>query len=191
MPFHYGGLRRKERRIRMKKGTVVVLITVLAALGLLFFFGQQRGGRHAVMQEGDRAPEFRLPALDGRTVSLSDLRGKVVMVHFWATWCPPCVEEMPTLERLYRAMFGQEFVLLAVSVDEGGSQAVGDFLKKNRLSLPVLLNPDRSVAAQYGTLKFPETYLVDRDGIVRKKIIGAADWTRPEAIGLVAEMMKK
>jgi peroxiredoxin len=175
----------------MKKAALVVIIAVLVTAGLLFFAGRQRGGRHAVMQEGDQAPDFRLTALDGRTVSLSALRGKVVMVHFWATWCPPCVEEMPTLERLYRAMFGQEFELLAVSVDEGGAPAVGAFLKKNRLTLPVLLNPDRSVAALYGTLKFPETYLVDREGFVRKKIIGAADWTRPEAIGLIAELMKK
>jgi peroxiredoxin len=143
------------------------------------------------MREGDRAPEFRLTTLDGRTIDLSAFRGKVVMVHFWATWCPPCVEEMPTLERLYRTMLGQDFELLAVSVDENGAQSVRPFMQRNRLSLPVLLDQRHAVADQYGTFKFPETYLVDREGVIRKKIIGAADWTRPEAAGLVAELMKK
>jgi peroxiredoxin len=175
----------------MKKNTLIVIILVLAVAGLLLLFGQQRSGKHAVMGEGDRAPDFRLAALDGRTVSLSALKGRVVMVHFWATWCPPCVEEIPTLERLYRAMFGQEFELLAVSVDEGGARSVRPFLERQRLSLPVLLDPGRAVANNYGTFKFPETYLVDREGVIRKKIIGAADWTRPEAVALIAELMKK
>ena len=175
----------------MKQKTLVVIIAVLVAIGLLFFLSQPRGRKRTVMAEGDRAPGFRLTALDGRTVDLSSLRGKVVMVHFWATWCPPCVEEIPTLDRLHRAMLGQDFEILAISVDEGGAQAVGDFLKRNRLTLPVYLNPDRSVAALYGTFKFPETYLLDRDGVIRQKIIGAADWTRPETISLVAQMMQK
>jgi peroxiredoxin len=175
----------------MKKTTLIVIITVLAVIGFLFFFGQNSGQRVKIVREGDQAPEFSLPALDGKAISLSSYRGKVVMVHFWATWCPPCIEELPTLERLYRAYFGKDLEILAVSVDEGGAGAVEQFMRKNRFALPVLLNPDQSVSRQYGTFKFPETYLVDREGIVRRKIIGAADWTSPEAQKFIQAMVGK
>jgi len=176
---------------RMKKNALVVIIVVLAAVGALFFFGQNSGQRVRIIQEGDRAPEFQLPSLDGRTVNLSSYRGKVVMVHFWATWCPPCVEEIPTLERLYRAYFGRGLEILAVSVDEGGAGAVGQFMQKNRFALPVLLNSDQSVSRAYGTFKFPETYLVDREGVVRRKIIGAADWMSPAAQEIIQALIAK
>lgn len=173
----------------MKKATLIGIIAVLAAIGFLLFYGQNSGQRVKIIREGDQAPEFRLSALDGKAVSLSSYRGKVVMVHFWATWCPPCVEELPTLERLYRSYFGKDLEILAVSVDEGGAGAVGQFMQRNKFALPVLLNPDQSVARSYGTLKFPETYLIDRDGIVRRKIIGAADWTSPAVQEIIRAMV--
>jgi peroxiredoxin len=175
----------------MKKATLIGIIAVLAAIGVLFFYGQNSGNRVKIIREGDQAPEFRLSALDGKSVSLSSHRGKVVMVHFWATWCPPCVEELPTLERLYRAYYGKDLEILAVSVDEGGAGAVGQFMERNRFALPVLLNPDQSVARQYGSFKFPETYLISRDGIVRKKVIGAADWMSPAAQEIIQAMVGK
>ena len=175
----------------MKKAKLFIILAVLAVVGVLFFAGQQGGKRSKLVREGDPAPEFRLTALDGQNVSLSSLRGKVVLVHFWATWCPPCVEELPVLDRLYRSLFGSDLEVLAVSVDEGGAGAVGPFIMRNRIALPVLLNPDHSVASQYGTFKFPETYLVDRQGVIRRKFIGAVDWSLPDAKALVTEMMKK
>jgi peroxiredoxin len=179
----------KEVCTKMKKTALIVIIVILAVVGALFFFGQNGGQRIKIIKEGDRAPSFQLTSLDGRIVDLAAYRGKVVMVHFWATWCPPCVEEIPTLERLYRAYFGKELEILAVSVDEGGAGAVGQFMQKNRLALPVLLNPDQSVSRAYGTLKFPETYLVDREGVVRRKIIGAADWMSPAAQQVIQAML--
>ena len=175
----------------MKKATLIVIIAALGLVGFLFFYGQNSGKRMKIFREGDRAPEFSVLSLEGKAVSLSSYRGKVVMVHFWATWCPPCVEELPTLERLYRAYYGKDLEILAVSVDEGGADAVGQFMKKNRFSLPVLLNPDKSVASAYGTFKFPETYLIDREGIIRRKIIGAADWTSPAAQEIIQAMVGK
>jgi len=175
----------------MKKTALVVVIAALAVVGALFFLGQNGGQRTRIIREGDRAPEFRLSSLDGRAVDLSSHRGKVVMVHFWATWCPPCVEELPTLERLYRSSFGKDLEILAVSVDEGGAGAVVPFMQKNRFALPILLNPDQSVSRTYGTFKFPETYLVDREGIVRKKVIGAADWMSPAAQQAIQAMLEK
>jgi len=173
----------------MKKATLIGIIAVLAVIGVLFFYGQNSDQRKKIIREGDRAPEFSLLSLDGKTISLSSQRGKVVMVHFWATWCPPCVEELPTLERLYRAYIGKDLEILAVNIDEGGAGAVEQFMKKNRFALPVLLNPDQSVAREYGTFKFPETYIIDREGIVRRKIIGAADWTSPAAQKVILAMV--
>jgi peroxiredoxin len=169
----------------------LVLIILIAALFVAGYVAKQRkgSGEQKIITNGDRAPEFRLPALDGSQVSLADLHGKVVMVHFWATWCPPCVEELPTLAKLSQDLTGTDFVMLAISVDEGGGPAVTSFLQKNRLNVPVLLDPDRSIAGRYGTFKFPETYLVDRAGIVRAKVIGPADWRDPKAVRTLREMI--
>jgi peroxiredoxin len=169
----------------------IMLSMVIVAAGLLLFFflakEEPRGAK--IIREGDQAPEFRLSTVDGKQISLSDFRGKVVMVHFWATWCPPCVEEIPTLERVYRGFLGKDFELLAVNVDEGGAEAVTSFMQRNRLTLPVLLNPGGSVAKSYGTFKFPETYILDRNGIVRYKVIGPADWSLPDNLKAISDMI--
>jgi peroxiredoxin len=176
--------------MKKKAALAVVVLGIIAAI-LVFLYAQQGGHRPKIIREGDAAPDFRLQALDGRSVSLSELRGKVVLLHFWATWCPPCVEEIPSLDRLYRSQLRDGLAVLAVSVDEGGASAVKAFLERNGLTLPVLLNPDRSVAAGYGTFKFPETYLVDRNGIVQYKIIGAANWDNPAAVKVIKDLLAK
>jgi peroxiredoxin len=173
---------------KAKKAVVFVLLAAGAGLLLIFLFSKGGPQRTAVIGEGDRAPEFTLSSLDGKQVSLSDHRGKVVMVHFWATWCPPCVEEMPTLEKLYRGAAGKDIVMLAVSVDEGGAAAVGSFMERNKLSLPVLLDPGHSVSRLYGTFKFPETYIIDRNGVVKSKVIGSRDWSNPAVIKVLQDI---
>lgn len=183
------GQERMERDMRTK--VLAIVIALLFVVLFLVMFAQRGGQRPRIVKVGDPAPEFSLPALDGRTAGPADFRGKVVMVHFWATWCPPCVEEIPTLEKLNRSLSGKDFVLLAVSVDEGGAAAVADFLKRSNITIPVLLDPDHAVASNYGTFKFPETYLVDRKGIVRNKIIGAVDWTSSEAFGLISVLLNE
>lgn len=172
-----------------KQWTLLVMLAAFVLFFVLFFIAQNKGPQVKIIREGDRAPEFRLQSLGGGSTDLAGLRGRVVMVHFWATWCPPCVEELPTLARMYQSLMGKDFEMLAVSVDEGGAQAVSLFLQRNRMALPVLLNPDRSVAALYGTFKFPETYLIDRDGIVRYKAIGARDWSLPENMKLIQDLI--
>jgi peroxiredoxin len=170
----------------------MVLLAGLILFAVLFVVGyvvkDQQVGRK-IISNGDRAPEFRLQALDGRVVSLSDFRGKVVMVHFWATWCPPCVDELPTIEKLHRTIADKDFQLLAVSVDDGAPE-VAAFLKKNKMDLPVLLDPGRKTAGHYGTYKFPETYIVDRQGVVRLKVIGPRDWSIPANVKLVRDALQ-
>lgn len=172
-----------------KKKLLLAVLLVLAVLGLMYGIFQKGAHGTRIIKEGDRAPEIALPRLNGGAVSLSSLRGKVVLVHFWATWCPPCVEEMPVLEQLYRSLAGQDVEILAVSVDEGGHGVVDPFIQRNKLTFPILFSPDRSAAASYGTFKFPETYVVDREGIVRLKAIGPQDWMHPENVRVIRELV--
>jgi peroxiredoxin len=172
-----------------KRGVLLLIFAVIAGLLFLFLVAKEGPRSKKIIREGDQAPEFRLPALDGKLAGLSDYRGKVVMVHFWATWCPPCIEELPVLDRMYRGFAGRDLVVLAVSVDEGGTETVTSFLKKNALSLPVLLDPGAPVAHSYGTFKFPETYILDRSGIVRYKVIGQADWSVPANVKAIRDMI--
>jgi peroxiredoxin len=170
----------------------ILFLSFLVLLVVLFVVGyvvKNRSVENKIITNGDRAPEFRLPAPDGRFFSLSDFRGKVVMVHFWATWCPPCVEELPILARLYPQLSGNDFEMLAVSVDEGGADAVTSFMRQNNLKVPVLLDSHRSVAGLYGTYKFPETYIVDRRGVVRYKVIGPRNWLDPETVQILKNII--
>lgn len=188
------GKREKTRagkvNIAWKEITLLIFFLLLVGILSAFYFAQGKGPVRTVVVEGAPAPEFRLPALDGKLLSLSDFRGKVVMVHFWATWCPPCVEEIPTLETLYRKFINKDFEILAVSVDEGGAPAVTGFADRNGLSFPLLLDPGKSISGLYGTYKFPETYLVDQQGIVRYKAIGPRDWTNPANVKVVQDLIE-
>jgi peroxiredoxin len=190
---------RKEQTTRMasKSGSVkkIAFLAVLVILTALFIAGylvmDRKTEKNKIIASGDLAPEFRLQKSDAGSVSLADLRGKVVMVHFWATWCPPCVEELPTLDKLYNSMLGKDFEMLAVSVDEGGAGEVAPFIQKNRLNLPVLFDPGGVVARLYGTFKFPETYILDRAGVVRYKAIGPRDWTEPANIQVLRNIIEE
>ncbi len=167
----------------------LAVLAFIAMIVIASFFIKAKPSGNKIITTGDRAPEFTLPAPNGRSISLSDFRGKVVMVHFWATWCPPCVEELPTLAKLNQSLAGQDFEMFAVSVDEGGADAVTSFLHQNNLNVPVLLDTDHAISSKYGTYKFPETYILDRAGIVRYKIIGPRDWRDPAALNLLRSMM--
>ena len=177
------------KRGSTKQILFLAVLIIAVAVAVAGYVVKDRKAPRKIISSGDRAPDFRLPSMDGRSIGLADLRGKVVMVHFWATWCPPCVEELPTLAKLYKELKGGDFEMLAVSVDEGGSAAVNAFLRKNGLNLPVLLDPGGSVSGLYGTYKFPETYIVDRRGEVRYKVIGPRDWRDPEALRFMRDLI--
>jgi peroxiredoxin len=119
-----------------------------------------------------QAPEFQLNTLDGQTVRLSDFRGDVVLLNFWATWCGPCAVEMPYLQQVYEEWQGKGLVLLAVNIGDSADK-VAAFMQDNGLSVPVLLDSDGTVATQYGIAGIPRTFLIDQDGIVRLQKIGA------------------
>lgn len=166
----------------------------LAALGLcavgfivvLILSGRQTGT--GVVKNGDTAPGFRLETIDGKTVSLDAFRGKIVLVHFWASWCPPCVDEMPSLEELYRGFSKKGLVVLAVNEDDNAVD-VRRFIQKYTLTLPVLVDKNQTVAHLYGTYKLPETYVLDAEGIVRMKAIGPREWTSADTRKLLEQML--
>jgi len=113
-----------------------------------------------------------------RTVSLSQLRGQVVVLNFWATWCAPCVEEMPSLVDMQRRMRAKGVTVLAVSVDVD-ENAYRQFVKNHGVNLLTVRDASQKTNGLYGTFKFPETYVIDRNGIMRRKFIGPIDWTEP------------
>jgi len=130
---------------------------------------------------GHLAPDFILTTLDGRKVRLSDYRGHVVFLNFWATWCGPCKVEMPAMERLYREYRRQGFAILAVSTDEEGAAVTGPFRDSLGLSFTIAHDPEMIVGRLYGVRTLPVTFLLNREGVITHKIFGARDWQEPEA----------
>ena len=149
-------------------------VAALVALALLFACN---GGRPRRI--GETAPNFTVSD-SHRTVTLSQFRGKPVVLNFWATWCPPCVEEMPSLVELQKQM-GDKVTVLAVAED-ADQNAVNQFVRDHNIDLLTVRDPKQSANALYGTFKFPETYIIDKDGIIRRKFIGATDWSNPEIV---------
>lgn len=156
---------------------------LLAALTLLALtFGCDRGKHPS--QTGKAAPDFTLN--DGRAKAhLADYRGRVVVLNFWATWCLPCVQELPSLIALQKQL--PQVVVLAVSVDED-EQAYRKFLIDHNVTLLSVREGQSQVSEKYRTEQYPETYVIDRQGVIRRKFIGAQDWTNPEIIHFLQKL---
>ena len=120
-------------------------------------------------------PDFTLNSLDGKSITLSALKGKVVLLNFWATWCPPCRAEMPSMERLYRELKNRAFTILAVDILEN-PETVKNFAPKYDLSFPILLDTTGDVSAKYVANMIPTTYIIDKDGKAAGVVIGPRKW---------------
>jgi peroxiredoxin len=166
----------------------ITFLWLLPALALLLVFVYGFLTR-APVDSSDTAPrigkplaDFTLPDLQGHTVQLTALRGKVVFVNVWATWCPPCVEEMPTIQQLYEHLHGRGLEILAVSLDALGAQVVVPFMQSHRLSFPTLLDTKNIVQRLYHTTGVPESFIVDKRGILVEKVVGPRDWVHPQLL---------
>ena len=124
------------------------------------------------------APDFTLPNAQQQAVSLSSLRGKVVLLNFWATWCGPCQGEMPSLEALYRRYQDKDFVVVGVSLDEEGWPAIQEFTKQIPVSFPILLDAQQMISDLYQVYRIPETYLIDSGGKIVDKFVGPQDYDK-------------
>ena len=178
----------------MSKGRAIAGACALVAATAVLTVGYAGSvapiAQRGVVKPGDPAPNFQLRDMNGRNVSLSDLRGKVVLLNFWATWCGPCRVEMPAMERLYRAYDRKDFEILAVSTDAQGTAVTRPFQQENKLTFPILHDSDFRVGLSYGARTLPMTFMVDRQGIVRQHIFGARDWEALEAHQLIEMLMK-
>lgn len=158
---------------------------LIAALGTcLCGTGCYSGTRPAHI--GNAAKEFTIQDSD-RKVSLDQFRGQVVVLNFWATWCPPCQEELPSLMSMQERMRGRGIVVVGVSIDVDGN-AYHSFLKEHGVNFLTVRDPQQKVAGLYGTSGWPESYIIDRQGILRRKIVGPIDWTQPDIVQLLGKL---
>ena len=137
---------------------------------------------------GDTAPNFKVVTDSGKTLTRTDFGGKVLVLNFWATWCPPCREELPSLNRFQQQLAGTGIVVLGVSVDKN-EQVYKAFLKRNGVTFETSRDPEANVSADYGTFKYPETYVIDANGKVRQKYIGEVDWMDPQVVGSIKALL--
>lgn len=135
---------------------------------------------------GAAAKEFTLQDSD-RQVSLKQFRGQVVLLNFWATWCPPCSEELPSLMDMQERMRARGVVVVGVSIDVDGD-AYHRFLKQRNVNFLTVRDPDQKIATMYGTSGWPETYIIDRQGMVRRKIVGPVNWDSPEIMRFLSTL---
>lgn len=170
--------------------------TILAALGLLLVGKAADAQDHLYEAMGmakvppKAAPDFTLSTVDGKQVSLQAYRGKVVFLNFWATWCIPCREEMPALERLHQMyQRSQNFAVISIDYKESAEQ-VKAFFQQHALSFPALLDQSGSVSRDYLVSGMPTTYLIGRDGMLLARGVGGRDWTRVEALDLINALVK-
>jgi len=179
--------------MRVSRGWTMLVAASLLLLGVFLVIVQGRGSKAAPEirpEVGHLAPDFTLPSLDGQTVRLSDLRGKAVLLNFWATWCAPCRLEMPTIDKAYQEYKSRGLEILAVSLDAGSNSVVKNFMQELKLDFPVLLDPNMEVLRLYRQFSIPATFLIDKQGIVRHRELGYRDWTDPESRRLLEAILR-
>jgi cytochrome c biogenesis protein CcmG, thiol:disulfide interchange protein DsbE len=174
----------------------LLLRIALAALVAAFIYVIYDGIREHITEEGDTAPSFTITADDGRTISVPNFGGKVLVLNFWASWCPPCIEETPSLSELAAQFTNRGVVVLAVSIDKD-EKAYRDFLKRYNPAFLTARDPEIKISADYGTFKIPETYIIDSRGKVLHKVISndlfgdgkTSDWTDPRMTSYIGSLL--
>ncbi len=170
------------------KDKVTPVVLLLVALSL-FLALEAPGPRLESPRPLEAVPDFTF-VLNGREQKLSDLRGRVVLLNFWATWCPPCVDEMPSLERLHQRLGNRGLVVLGVSVDADPA-TFDTFLRTYNITFPNYLDPERRISMLYGTFMYPETYIIDGEGRLVRKIIGPLEWDEPQVVAPLESLLPK
>jgi len=166
---------------RILEGGIVALLC--AFVGVLYISLHDN-----VVKVGDKAPDFTIRADNGRSVTVHDFGGKLLVLNFWATWCQPCINEVPSLNQLQRALGSDGVVVLGVSEDED-AKAYKDFLARFQVSYLTSREPSKDTKNKYGTIQIPETYLIDRNGRVVEKVVSDADWSSPRMIEHVKSLL--
>lgn len=165
-------------------GVVVIIVIAVVAYVL---FGQKH--QYTPVVAGSPAIDFSLPNLDGDMKSSADYKGKVIFLNFWATWCKPCEEEMPSMEHLYSTFKKRDFVIVAVSVDKDDPQVIKEFVEKYGLTFEILHDRKGRLKEAYKTTGVPETYIIDQNGIIAEKIMGAREWGNTFSIKTILDLL--
>ena len=148
-----------------------------------------RNARITVYDQQTNARDFTLPLLNGENVSLSSYKGKVVLLNFWATWCPPCRDEMPSMETLYQRFKDEGLEMLAVNLRENSS-TVQQFIQSNKYTFPVMLDSAGRIGGIYGVRAIPTTYIIDREGKIAGQLVGSIHWDTPQVIAAFDALLK-
>jgi len=165
------------------------MIWLIARIALLGILGAVPCGAAELQPwRGGPAPDLELRALDGLTHRLVDYRGRVVLVNFWATWCEPCRDEMPSMQRLKEKLAGRPFAVLAVNLDEPEAR-IRTFLSRMKVDFTVLLDPGRAAAKSWNARILPASYLVGPDGRIRYSVVGELDWGHERVVGRITELL--
>ncbi len=165
-------------RFTWASSAAVLGMCVLAATSL----------QEPIVNTGDKAPNFRITTDAGKIISRNDFGGKVLVLNFWATWCPPCIDEIPSLDQMARQLGPKGVVVLGVSVDKN-QETYRRFLAGVKPAFQTALDSEADISASYGTYKYPETYVIDSEGRVRQKHIGGRNWTDPEIMKSIEALL--
>ncbi len=179
---------KKENDGGLPKIAIGVIVVAVVAVVTFIVMGEKRN--FEPVNVGSELIDFTLPDLNGKDVNLRDYRGKVVFLNFWATWCKPCEDEMPSMQTLYMGMKGQPFEIVAVSVDSEGPQKVRDYVKNFGLTFTVLHDRKGKVKESYKTTGVPETFIIDQNGIIAEKVWGPRDWTIPSSYSTIVDLLR-
>lgn len=178
----------------MKKKNLILAALLLTGLSLIAYFISQRDTREKVPLVAIGLHVANLEVVDAvtnRKLSLTDFKDKVLFINFWATWCQPCREEMPSIEGLFKHFLdNKDFTMLTILFRDDPQTGI-NYLKQNRFNFPLMLDMGGQTARAYGLTGVPETYIVDKKGILREKIIGPYQWDSPEALELISRLLKE
>lgn len=177
-----------EESSLVQKALIAAIVVGVIGLASAYIFSKQH--TFEPVQAGKVAPAFTLPDLDGKEHSLSDYKGKVVFLNFWATWCGPCEDEMPSMQTLYRAIGGDDFEILAVSIDEDSPAVVDAYGKKFGITFPILHDRKKKIKEIYKTTGVPETFIIDQNGVIAEKVWGPRDWLTSASTVILRDLLK-
>lgn len=172
----------------VKRTSDWILVGSICLLGLALVWVVQGTLEQKITNAGDTAPDFKVLTETGKTITRGDFGGKLLVLNFWASWCPPCVEETPSLNEFAREFKSQGVIVLGVSSDRNEAQ-YRKFLARYQVPYETSRDPDANISASYGTFQIPETYLIDRNGKVVEKVISNQNWMDPEFLARVRSML--
>ena len=188
-----------------KRSTIIIILLIVICIVFAYFYLSYREEKIQREREveyerlypslgiqrvdpPEEAEDFTLKTLKGGTVSLKDYRGRLIFLNFWATWCGPCRAEMPSMQRLWEEFKEEDFVILAINIQEE-SKLVSSFMNERGFSFPVLLDEKGKVARSYGIRGIPTTFFLNPDGEIMGKAVGARDWDSEESFELIRELL--